>query len=175
MQRCFQSVQWLSNVSNLFYSKNRDLSKSDHVCGSDHVTNKGDHWGVDVAHQARKGYKTISKEFGLHKSSQPDCVQLEEIQDHGYLPEKWSTDQQRSLQSRMCNSLRGCKVPRVTSKQLKAFSHWLMLMFMSPPSGEHWATMVCMAELQEESHCSPKIILLAKDHVDKPGDYWRKV
>ncbi len=24
---------------------------------------------VDVAHQARKGYKTISKEFGLHKST----------------------------------------------------------------------------------------------------------
>ncbi len=39
-----------------------------------HVTNKGDYWGprkkrVDVAHQARKGYKTISKEFGLHKST----------------------------------------------------------------------------------------------------------
>ncbi len=50
-----------------------------------------------------------------------------------------------------------------------------MLMFMSPPSGEHWATMVCMAELQEESHCSPKRKLLAKDHVDKPEDYWRKV
>ncbi len=30
-------------------------------------------------------------------------------------------DQQRSLQSRTCNSLWGCKVPRVTSKQLKAF------------------------------------------------------
>ncbi len=50
-----------------------------------------------------------------------------------------------------------------------------MLMFMSPLSGEHRATMVCMAELQEESHCSPKRKLLAKDHVDKPGDYWRKV
>ncbi len=24
---------------------------------------------IDVAHQARKGYKTISKEFGLHKST----------------------------------------------------------------------------------------------------------
>ncbi len=24
---------------------------------------------VDVAHQARKGYKTISKELGLHKST----------------------------------------------------------------------------------------------------------
>ncbi len=35
--------------------------------------------------------------------------------------------------------------------------------------------MVCMAELQEESHCSPKRKLLAKDHVDKPDDYWRKV
>ncbi len=38
-----------------------------------HVTNKGDYWdlgkSVYVAHQARKGYKTISKEFGLHKST----------------------------------------------------------------------------------------------------------
>ncbi len=33
--------------------------------------------------------------------------------------------------------------------------------------------MVCMVELQEESHCSPKRKLLAKDHVDKPEDYWR--
>ncbi len=37
------------------------------------VMNKGDTEDlgkrVDVAHQARKGYKTISKEFGLHKST----------------------------------------------------------------------------------------------------------
>ncbi len=51
---------------------------------------------------------------------------------------------------------------------------------MSPPSGEHWTTMVCMAELKEESHCSSKRKLLpmhlqfAKDHVEKQEDYWKK-
>ncbi len=39
---------------------------------------------------------------------------------------------------------------------------------MNPASGEHGETMVCTAELQEERHCSPKIQLLSKDHVDKP-------
>ncbi len=75
---------------------------------------------VDVAHQARQGYKTISKEFGLHKSSQTDCVQLEEIQDHCYLPEKWSTNKDHSKAERVivCEV---AKVPRETSKQLKAF------------------------------------------------------
>ncbi len=74
-----------------------------------------------------------------------------EIQDYGYLPEKWLSNKDHSKAERVivCED---AKVPRVTSKQLKSFSHWLMLMFMSPPSGEHWATMVCMAELQEESH-----------------------
>ncbi len=38
---------------------------------------------------------------------------------------------------------------------------------MSPPSGEHWATMVCMAELQEASHYSPKRKALTIDHVDR--------
>ncbi len=32
-----------------------------------------------------------------------------------------------------------------------------------------------MAELQEGIHCSPKRKLLAKGHVGKPEDYWRKV
>jgi len=32
-----------------------------------------------------------------------------------------------------------------------------------------------MAELREESHCSPERKLLAKDHVDKSEEYWRKV
>ncbi len=36
-----------------------------------HVMKKGVYWGkiVDVTHQARKGYKTISKDFALHKST----------------------------------------------------------------------------------------------------------
>ncbi len=53
-----------------------------------HVTEITEDLGkrVDVAYQARKDYKTISKEF-----SQTDGVQMEEIQDHCYLPENWST------------------------------------------------------------------------------------
>ncbi len=57
------------SVRYLFYSKNRDLSKSDHVCGSESCP-EGDYCGplkFDVAHQARQGYKTIPKEIGLHK------------------------------------------------------------------------------------------------------------
>ncbi len=118
MQRCFQSVQWLSNVSTwpvLFKEQGSIkvwsclwkwiMSQTKQI-----TEDLGKRF--DVAHQARKDYKTIS--------IQTDCVRMEEIQDHCYLPEKWSTNQ-RSLQSRMCNSLQGCKSSQVTSKQLKAF------------------------------------------------------
>ncbi len=89
--------------------------------------------GVDVAHQARKGYKTISKEFGLHKSTVRQIV-YKWIQDHCYLPEKRLTNKDQSKAERVivCEV---AKVPRVTSKQLKAFL--TLLIFMSPPSGEH--------------------------------------
>ncbi len=45
---------------------------------------------------------------------------MEEIQDHCYLPEKWSTCKDHSKAERVivCEV---AKVPRVTSKQLKAF------------------------------------------------------
>ncbi len=46
-----------------------------------------------------------------------------------------------------------------------------MLMIMSPPSGEHWVTMVCTAELQEELPLFSKKKIAPKDHVDKPEDY----
>ncbi len=64
------------------------------------------------------------------------------------------------------------KVSRVTSRQLKAF---LTLANVNVHEPTIRRTLVCMAELQEESHCSPKRKLLAKDHVDKPEGYWRKV
>ncbi len=126
MQRCFQSVQWLSNVSTwpvLFKEQGSIkvwsclwkwiISRTKEI-----TEDLGKR--VDVAHQARKGYKTISKEFGLHKSSQTDCVQMEEIQDHCYLPEKWSTNKDHSKAERVI-VCKVAKVPRVTSKQLKAF------------------------------------------------------
>ncbi len=90
------------SVFNLFYSKNRDLSKS-RVCGSESYHEQKRLLQdliktVDVAHQARKGYKTISKEFGLHKST---VRQMEEIQDHRYLPEKCSTIKDHSKAERV--------------------------------------------------------------------------
>ncbi len=125
---------------------------------------------VDVAHQSRTGYKTISKEFGLHKSTnhstnpQSDrCVQMEEIHDHCYLREKWLTNKDLSKAEHII-VCKVAKVPRITSKQPKAF---LTLANVHEPTiRRHWATMVCMAELQEESHCSPNRKLLAKDYVN---------
>ncbi len=45
---------------------------------------------------------------------------MEEIQDHCYLPEKWSTNKDHSKAERVmvCGV---ANVPRATSKQLKAF------------------------------------------------------
>ncbi len=126
MQRCFQSVQWLSNVSTwpvLFKEQGSIkvwsclwkwiIPRTKEITGD--LLKR-----VDVAHQTRKGYKTISKEFRLHKHSQTDCVQMEEIQDHRYLPEKWSTNKDHSKAERVtvCDV---AKVPRVSSKQLKVF------------------------------------------------------
>ncbi len=48
---------------------------------------------------------------------------MEEIQDHCYLPEKWSTNKDHSKAERFI-ACEVAKVPRVTSKQLKA-SHTL--------------------------------------------------
>ncbi len=56
----------------------------------------------------------------LQIHSQTDCVQMEEIQDHCYLPEKWSTNEVHS-KAECVIFCEVAKVPRVTSKQLKAF------------------------------------------------------
>ncbi len=81
---------------------------------------------VDVAHQARKGYKPSLMSLDSTNPQSDRLLQMEEIQDHSYLPEKWSTNKDHSKAERVivCEV---AKVPRVTSKQLKAFSHWLML------------------------------------------------
>ncbi len=153
---------------------NRDLSKS-HVCGSESCHEQKRLLQdlvktVDVAHQAR-GYKTISKEFGLHKST---VRQMEEIQDHRYLPEKCWTIKDHSKAERVivCEV---AKVPRVTCKQLKAFLAVANVNVHEPTIRRTLSNHGVHAELQEESHCSPKRKLHAKDHVDKPEDYWRKI
>ncbi len=166
MQRCFQSVQWLLNGSTwpvLFKEQGsikvwsclwkwimswtkqitEDLGKR-----------------VDVAHQARKVTKPSLKSLDS-TNPQSDRLCTNGWNSRPLLPSWEVVDQQRSLQSRRCNTF--------------SFSHWLILIFMSPSSGEHWATTVCRTELQEERHCSPKRRLLAKDHEDESEDEWRKV
>ncbi len=159
MQRWSQSVQWLSNVSTwLVLFKEQGFVKVwsclEHKGRLQRTSEK-----CDVAHPTR----TTSLKSLDSTNPQSDRLCTNGGNSRPLLPSREVVDQQRSLQSRTCNSLRGCKSSR-----------WLMLMFMSPTSGEHWATMVCMAELQEKSHCFPKRTFLAKDHVDKPEDYWRK-
>ncbi len=112
-------------VCDLFYSKNRDLSKSDHVCGIESCHEQRRllrTWEkrVDVAHQARKGYKTISKEFGLHKSTVRQIVyKWRKFKTTVTFPR--SVDQQRSSKAERVIVCEVVKVPRVTSKQLKTF------------------------------------------------------
>ncbi len=103
-------VIYQMSVRGLFYSKNRDLSKSDHVCGS------------ESCQEQRRSLKTSEKELmlliGLETftkpslksltpqiQSQTDCVQMKNSRP--LLPSREVLDQQRSLQSRTCNSLRG--------------------------------------------------------------------
>ncbi len=88
-----------------------DLSKSDHQVN--HVTNKGDYWGPRKKswwhHQDRKGYKTISKEFGLHKSTVIQIVY------------KWRKFKTTVTFPRSGRQTKISKVPRVSSKKLQAF------------------------------------------------------
>ncbi len=102
---------------------------------------------------------------------------MEEIQDHCYLPEKWSTNKDHSKAERVivCEVE---KVPRVTSKQLKAFLTLANVNVHEPTirrtlsnHGVH-GRQSCKkkATVLQKENC-----LLNKDHVDKPEDYWRKV
>ncbi len=130
MQRCFHTVQWLSNVSTWpVLSKNRDLSKSDRVCGSE--------LRLINCHEQRRLLRTSEKELilliRLEKFTKPSLKSLDSTNPQSdrfctnggnsrpQLPSREVVNQQRSLQSRKCNSLRGCKSAQVTSKQLKAF------------------------------------------------------
>ncbi len=124
MLRCFQSVQWLSNVSTwpvLFKEQGSIkvwsclwkwiMSRTKEI--TEDLRKR-----VDVAHQARKGYKTISKEFGLHKSTvRQTMYKWRTFKTTVTFPEKWSTNKDHSKAECVCEV---AKVPRVTSKQLKA-------------------------------------------------------
>ncbi len=108
-----QCNDYQMSVHYLFYSKNRDLSKSDHVCGS------------ESCHEQRRLLRTSEKALMLLirlekitnpslKSSdstnpQSDRLCRNEGDSRPLLPSREVVDQQRSLRSRTCNSLRGCK------------------------------------------------------------------
>ncbi len=101
------------SVRDLFYSKNMDLSKSDHVCGS------------ESCHEQRRLLRISEKELmlliRLEKVTKPSLKSLDSTNPQSdrlctnggnsrpLLPSREVVDQQRSLQSRTCNSLRGCK------------------------------------------------------------------
>ncbi len=75
VQRCFQSVQWLSNVSlwPVLFKEQGSIKvwsclwKWIMSLSKEIIEDLGKR--VDVAHHARKSYKTISKEFELQKST----------------------------------------------------------------------------------------------------------
>ncbi len=101
-------MQWLSNISMwLVLFK----EQSDHRVN--HVTNKEDYWGPRkkswCTRQDRKGYKTISKEFGLHKSTVTQIVY------------KWRKFKTTVTFPRSGRQTKISKVPRVSSKKLQAF------------------------------------------------------
>ncbi len=165
-------------VCDLFYSKNMVLSKSDHVCGS------------ESCHEQRRLLRTSEKELMLlirlekftkqslraltpQIHSQTDSVHMEEIQGHCYLPEKRSTnkDHSKTYCVIVCEV---AKVPRVTSKQLKAFLT-LVKVNVHEPTIKRTLSNHGVHGRVTRSHCSPKRKLLDKDHVDNPDDYWRKV
>ncbi len=108
---------------------------------------------VDVAHQARKAYKAISKEFGLHKSTVRQIVdKLKKFKTTVTLSRS-GPPTKITLKARLVIVHKVAKDPRVTFKQLA---------FLTVDVNVHESTIRrtlnnhCMAELQEESHCSPK-------------------
>ncbi len=130
-----------------------------------HSMNKGDLSGPQkkscCCSSGWKMLQNISKEFRLHKSTVRQLVyKWRKFNTVVIIPKSgWSIKITPKAKHAIVHEV--AKEPMVTSKQLKAsLSHWLMLMFMSPPPEEHWTSMVCMAELQGERHCFPKRTLL---------------
>ncbi len=108
-----QCNDYQMSVCDLYYKKNRDLSKSDHVCGN------------ESCHEQRRLLRTSEKLLMLlirlekvTKSSlksldstnpQSDRLCINGGNSRPLLPSLEVVDQQRSLRSRACNSLQGCK------------------------------------------------------------------
>ncbi len=124
MQKCFQSVQWPSNLSTwpVLFKEQGSIKVSSclwkWIMSQTKEITEDLRKRVDFANHVRKGYKTIFKEFGLHKST-VFVYKWKKIQDHCHLPEKYSTNNDHSKAENVIDEV--AKVPRVTSKQLKAF------------------------------------------------------
>ncbi len=119
MHRCFQSVHWLSNVSTwpiLFKEQGFIKVWSASCHGQRRLLRTSEKelmlliWLENVTKPSLKSFDSTNP--------QSDRLCTNEVKSRPLLPSREVVDQQRSLQSRTCNSLRG---PRVTSKQLKAF------------------------------------------------------
>ncbi len=99
------------SVRGLFYSKNRDLSKSDLVCGIMSRTKEITEdlvKRVDVLIRLEKFTKPSLK--GLDSTNpQSDRLCTNGGNSRPPLPSREMVDQQTSLQSRTCNGLQGCK------------------------------------------------------------------
>ncbi len=91
---------------------------------------------------------------------------MKEIQDHCYLPEKWATNKDHSKAERVI-VYEVAKVPKVTYKQPKAFLTLANVNVHEPTIRRTLSNHGVHGRVERK--------LLAKDHVDKPEDYWRKV
>ncbi len=124
------------------------------------------------------------KVIRLEKFTKPSLKSLDSTNPHSdrlctnggnsrpMLPSRDVVNQQRSLQGRISKV---AKVSRVTFKQLKAFLTLAIVNVHEPTIRRTLSNHGVHGRVTRKSHCSPKRKLLAKDHVDKPEGYWRKV
>ncbi len=88
--------------------------------------------------------------------------------------EKWSTNNEPS-KAECVIVCEVAKVPRVTSKQLKAFLTLTDVNVHEPTIRRTLSNHGVHGRVARGKPLFSKRKLLAKDNVDKPGDYWRKV
>ncbi len=122
---------------------------------------------VDVAHQARKGYKTTSKVFGLHKSTVRQIVyKRRKFKTTVTFPRRLSANKDHS-EAECVIVCEVVKVPWVTSKQLKAFLTLAYVNVHEP------IRRTLHGRVARRKPLFSKRKLLAKDHVNKPEDSLR--
>ena len=175
-------------MGTLFYLKNRDLSKSDlhNTCLWKCIMARTKEISEDLrksvvdAHQAGKGYKTISKEFGLHQSTVRQIVyKWRKFKTIVTLPR---SGRPTKITPRARRVIVGevTKDPRVTSKQLKASLtlanvnvHESTIRRTLNNNGVHGRVARRKPLLSKKNIAAH--LQFAKDHVDKPEGYWKNV